>query len=105
MDITEIDKNLKSVTINETDVVWINARESAFSIHGVFYSQEENCYRRMPKEISSAVSEGVSVLSTFSTGGRVRFATDSPYVAIKAVIADTPLSSNMSLGAQSGFSV
>lgn len=105
MDITKIDKNLKSVTINETDVVWINARESVFSIHGIFYSQEENCYRRMPKEISSAVSEGVSVLSTFSTGGRVRFATDSPYVAIKAVIADTPLSSNMSLGAQSGFSV
>ncbi|MBQ8374040.1 MAG: hypothetical protein IJX98_00505 [Clostridia bacterium] len=44
-------------------------------------------------------------MSTCSTGGRIRFVTDSLYVAVKAVVADTLVSSNMSLGAQSGFSV
>ncbi len=105
MDITEIDKNLKSTAITETDIVWRNVREGVFSIHGIFYSEAEKHYRRMPKEIADEVSEGVRVLSTCATGGRIRFATDSPYVAVKAVVADMPLSSNNSLGAQSGFSV
>ncbi len=105
MDITEIDKNLKSTSITETDIVWRNVREGFFSIHGIFYSEEEKHYRRMTKEVADAVSEGVRVLSTCATGGRIRFRTDSPYVAVKAVVADMPLSSNASLGGQSGFSV
>lgn len=105
MDITEIDKNLKSTSIKETDVAWKNIRDKEFSIHGVFYSAEEKHYRRMPKEIADGVSKGISVLSTCATGGRIRFVTDSPYIAIKAVVADMPLSSNNSLGSQSGFSI
>ncbi|MBE7084277.1 MAG: hypothetical protein E7373_06740 [Clostridiales bacterium] len=105
MDITEIDKNLKSTAIKETDVVWKNIREKEFSIHGIFYSDEENHYRRMPKVIADSVSQGVSELSTCASGGRIRFVTDSPYIAVKAVIADMPVSSNISLGGQSGFSV
>lgn len=105
MDITEIDKNLKSTPIKETDVVWKNIKEKEFSIHGIFYSEEEKHYRRMPKSVADSVSTGVSVLSTCSTGGRIRFITNSPYVAIKALVADMPLSSNSSLCAQSGFSV
>ena len=105
MDITEIDKNLKSTAITETDIVWRNVRDGIFSIHGIFYSEQEGHYRRMPKEIADSISEGVRVLSTCATGGRIRFVTNSPYIAIKAVVADMPLSSNNSLGAQSGFSV
>lgn len=105
MDITEIDRNLKSTAITETDIVWRNVRDGIFSIHGIFYSEQERHYRRMSKEIAEQVSEGVRVLSTCATGGRIRFITNSPYIAIKAVVADMPLSSNNSLGSQSGFSV
>ena len=105
MDITKIDKNLIATPIKATDVIWRNAQEKIFSTHGVFYSVEEGHYRRMPKEIAENISNGVKVLSTCSTGGRIRFITDSPYVAVKAVLQDMPLSSNSSLGAQSGFSV
>lgn len=105
MDTTEIDKNLKTTAIKETGIVWRNVRDGVFSIHGIFYSEVEKHYRRMPKEIADEVSEGVSVLSTCATGGRIRFITDSPYIAVKAVVADMPLSSNTSLGSQSGFSV
>lgn len=37
----------------------------------------------MPEEIAKSVSEGVYNLHTNTAGGRVRFVTDSPYVAIK----------------------
>ena len=105
MDITEIDKNLKSTNVSAEDVVWRNVKEDVFSIHGIFYSEEEKCYRRMTKEVADQVSEGVRVLSTCATGGRIRFVTDSPYIAVKAVLSDMPLSSNNSLGGQSGFSI
>lgn len=104
MDITEIDKNLKSTSIKEEGIVWRNVRDGIFSIHGIYYSEEKH-YRRMSKEIADKVSEGVRVLSTCAAGGRIRFITDSPYIAIKAVVADMPLASNTSLGSQSGFSV
>ena len=105
MDISEIDKNLKSTAIKETDIVWRNVRDDAFSLHGIFYSEEEKHYRRMPKSVADNVSEGVKVLSTCATGGRIRFVTNSPYIAVKAVMADMPLGSNSSLSGQSGFSV
>ena len=105
MDITEIDKNLKSTALGDVNPIWRNVRDDPFSLHGIFYSEEEKAYRRMPKKIADGVSAGVGGLSGCTAGGRVRIVTDSPYVAIKAVLSDMPLSSNFSLGGQSGFSV
>lgn len=105
MDITEIDKNLRSTTVQETDVVWRNVRDEAFSLHGVFYSEEEKAYRRMSKAVADKVSDGVAYLSKNTAGGRVRFVTDSPYIAIKALMPAAGCGSNMSLGSQSGFAV
>ncbi|MBE5752383.1 MAG: hypothetical protein E7357_08235, partial [Clostridiales bacterium] len=84
MNISEIDKNLRRAVIKETDVLWKNARDYPFSLHGVFYSEEEKRYRRMPKSVAEAVSPSVGVLSTNTAGGRVRFRTDSPYITVKA---------------------
>lgn len=105
MDVSEIDKNLKNAVVKERDVLWKNARSAPFSLHGVFYCEEEKRYRRMPKAVADKVSLGVGVLSTCTAGGRVRFVTDSPYIAIKAVMPSPMPSTNMSLGAFGGFAV
>ena len=105
MNIEEIDKNLKATPIKETDVVWKDAKEKPFSLHGVFYSGEEQLYRRMPKEIADNVSWSVGGLSKHTSGGRIRFRTDSPYVAIRAVAQKDNMSSNGSLMRMYGFSV
>lgn len=105
MDISEIDKNLKNAVIKETDIRWENARNNPFALHGVFYCEEEKRYRRMPKSVADRISLGVGVLSTCTTGGRVRFITDSPYIAIKAVLPSPMPSTNMSMGSYSGFAV
>ncbi|MBQ8374039.1 MAG: hypothetical protein IJX98_00500 [Clostridia bacterium] len=55
MDITEIDKNLKLSSVKDLDAEWRNVREGVFSGHGVFYSEEENLYRRMPKKIADNI--------------------------------------------------
>ena len=51
-------------------------------VYGVF--KENGKYRRMPEGVAKSVSEGVYALHSNTAGGRVKFVTDSPYIAIHA---------------------
>lgn len=78
-----IDKNMVvQATVAESDVVWHDPLKQPFSLHGLMYI--DGAYRRLPAEVAQTVSPGVSKLHGRTTGGRVRFRTDSPYVAIRA---------------------
>lgn len=82
-DIKSIDKNFKVNTkIEKDDLVFYNALDTPFEINGVFY--ENGKFRRMPEETAKTVNKGVYTLHTNTAGGRIRFKTDSPYVAINA---------------------
>ena len=83
MDISQVDKNFKVVNnFEKEDIAFYGIDEKPFRIYGIF--KENGKYRRMPENIASKVSEGVFMLHTNTAGGRVRFATDSRYVAIHA---------------------
>ncbi len=80
--ISEIDKNLAvESTISRDGLHFYDAEWEPFRIYGVF--KENGMFRRMPEKVAEKVSEGVHRLHTHTAGGRVRFVTDSPYVAIK----------------------
>lgn len=80
-DISNIDKNFKiNTNIQRDDIKFYDARVSPFRIYGVFY--EDGKFRRMPEKIAKTVSNGVHYLHANTAGGRVRFKTNSPYVAI-----------------------
>lgn len=82
MDIAKIDKNFSvPTTIERQGLTYYNIEEhSCFSVHGV--KLEDGLYRRMPKETAKSVSQGVEALHIHTAGGRVRFITDSPYIAV-----------------------
>ena len=61
------------------DLEWFSVREEPFTTYGVYYSEEEGVYRRLPKEVADATSARVSNLSTHSAGGRIRFITDPEF--------------------------
>lgn len=105
MDITKFDKNFEVTFQAPSDIEWYDVRELPFSLHGVFYAEEEGIYRRMPKADAEATSEAVAYLSTNTVGGRVRFTTDSPYVAIRAVEPYVMPFSHMTILGQCGFSL
>ena len=71
MDITQIDENFKIQPINEPDIEWFDPRQAPFSLHGVFYSEEEGKYRRMDKKAAEETSYAVGVLSGCTAGGRI----------------------------------
>ena len=82
-DIAKVDKNFIIKTeIDKKDVKFYKIDEAPFKIYGVF--RENGKYRRMPESVAKSVSEGVYALHANTAGGRVRFVTDSPYIAIYA---------------------
>ena len=105
MDIKSVDKNFDTSFIVPEDLEWHSIRECPFSVHGVTYSEEEGVYRRLPKEVADATNDGVAMLSTNTAGGRVRFITDSPYVAVRMEEPFVSPFPHMTLAGQCGISL
>ena len=89
--------------IENVDVNWYDVRQAPFSIHGLYEPLTEPYFRRVPAEVADATSEGVSLLAQESAGGRVRFSTDSAYVAIRAKFRVVGRSPHLTLLSSSGF--
>ena len=102
-----IDKNMiVNTTIGDAEVIWRDAREAPFSLHGIYTPSEElPFYYRVPKKVAEATSKGVAALSRESAGGRVRFSTDSPYIAIRVKFRVVGRSPHLTLISSSGFDI
>ena len=101
-DISKVDKNfIVETDLSRDDIVFYDVKENPFCLFGVFY--EDGCYRRMPEETARAVSDGVRILHNHTAGGRLRFVTDSPYVAISVVMPPVAHSSHMPATGKWGF--
>nr|WP_300838517.1 SGNH/GDSL hydrolase family protein [uncultured Acetatifactor sp.] len=85
MKISEIDRNLAAQSkLDIKGLQYRNALEEPFDIYGLYRPKETGQYRRLPMEVAERVNEGVAGLCSHTAGGRIRFRTDSPYVAVKA---------------------
>ncbi len=105
MEISEIDKNFKLNSVVEPDIVWKNAKDLPFKTYGVFYDEERKQYLRMPQSVADTVSPGVAYLNLCTAGGRIRFTTSSPYIAVKCVVPHGTLMPHITMVAQFGFSI
>ncbi len=83
MNISDVDKNLAvDTTVFREGLRFLDAQQPPFRTYGVY--KEDGLYRRMPQEEAAKVSEKVVRMHTHTAGGRIRFITSSPYIAIKA---------------------
>ncbi len=106
MDIATIDKNLKI----ENTVVREGKRFypipcACTDLYGVFYDERRKRFLRMDAEIAEQVSAGVSNLNKFTSGGRLRFSTNSSYFAIRVTYDSLPIMSHMPISAATGFTL
>ncbi len=96
MDISKIDHNFSFVsTVDIPGLKFYCALESPFSVHGLLH--EGGAYRRMTEAVAKQVSDGVHWLHSNTAGGRVRFRTDSPYIAIHAEMPEACFLSHCAL--------
>ena len=104
MRIEEIDKNLKVETsIRKDDIVWLSPKEAPISLHGLCETELDMPYHRLPESVAKASNSGVAGLMWHTAGGRIRFATNSPYIAIKAVMNECWTMPHITKAGQSGF--
>ena len=103
---TDVSKNDKNFApkdnIDNATIASYNVREcEAFKIYGVYHDSKQ--YRRIPAELAEATSKGVVEHSTRTAGGRVRFKTNSPYIAIKAILPEFNHMAHMPPSGSTGF--
>lgn len=84
--IEKIDPNFKLSTLaGHNDVVFYNCLQEPFKVYGLMKPEGERDYFiRLPEEVAKNSNEGVVYLNTNTAGGRVRFRTNSPFIAIRA---------------------
>ena len=104
--IGQIDKNLQVVSqLDEKDIVFLNVKDDPFRVYGLYNYKHEKVFKRMPDEIVGNINEGVKELNYGTAGGRVRFSTDSKYVAIKCTLPSVEIMPHMPLSGSAGFDI
>ncbi len=104
IDISQIDKNLQTLTaFEEKDMKLYDVRKEPFKVYGLYNYKAEKVFKRMPDDVAQATSEGVSILNYYTAGGRVRFTTTSKYIALVAKMPWVCPLSHMTLIGTSGF--
>ena len=87
MNIYEIDKNLKERTaFGINDIKYYDTETEPFKIYGIHREGDSFC--RLPAALAAGVSENVKSLNCKTAGGRLRFKTDSTYVALYVVVTE-----------------
>jgi len=103
-----IDKNFAlNSAISRDGMIFLNAQNSdCFRLSGLMW--DEDGYYRLPKSVVDKTDnpQTMSTLARFASGGKISFITDSPYVAIKAVLPSiTTWTRNMPLTSSAGFDI
>ena len=103
MKLEDLDAELSSPKEFPQDIDWHDPRNEPFKTHGVYYSENDCRYVRMPLDIAAEVKTGYDILATHTAGGRIRFVTDSDFVAVSVVSDKKPCLYNTPLTGSHGF--
>ncbi|MBQ2876530.1 MAG: hypothetical protein IJE25_05935 [Clostridia bacterium] len=101
-----MDKNIDprlvvSSFINKPDVRFFDVASVPFSLHGV--KKYEEGFARLPRSVAERINPRAAKFSKATAGGRVRFRTNSTYIAIRAHLGDIYRISMLTLTLSAGF--
>ena len=104
MGIEKLDSNFaatEATAENEKSAYQIPCK--GFDLYGVFYDEQEGRFVRMDLDTARSVSEKVYALSKHTSGGRIRFSTDSTFFGVTVTYDDFNRMSHMPLLGSSGM--
>ena len=104
MNIEKLDKNMKVNTkIQEKNLCVYNIDDEPFELLGV--QRDGDIYVRMDLSVAKSVSQSVYDLAKHTSGGRVRFKTDSKFIALFCKVPAVGTMRHMPKTGQCGFDV
>ena len=87
MNLSQIDPSLVyDGSITEEDIAFYDIKKLPVDFYGLYDPLGEVPYKRMPVDVAERVSDRVVALNLNTAGGRIRFSTDSAYVAISVTV-------------------
>ena len=103
--IFEIDRNLAVETVGNLPVVFRNVLEEPFSVCGLCDPHDGTPFHRIAPAVAEATNEGVRWLNYHTSGGRVRFRTNSPHLVVRVKLSGVGLMPHMTLVGTAGLDV
>jgi len=92
-----------ATNLKESDIVFYDTKCDPFKVYGLYKYRELDVCRRLPEDVANATSKGVAELALDTAGGRIRFSTDSEYVAINVTMPFVSHLPHMPLTGSAGF--
>ncbi len=99
--IASIDHNFKEQEVSREGMIFRNGREQPFRIYGLL--EGVSSYLRIPEEVAEATGERIAVLNRKTAGGRIRFRTDSPEIALRVTMPTYSRIAKMTCLAGNGY--
>lgn len=105
MRIEKIDKNFIINRDTSSELKYYSLPNPLFDVYGVTYDYNQSVYTRMDLSVAKSVNPVLEYLSTYTAGGRIKFATDSKNLSITVTYTELAIMSQMAMVAQSGFTL
>jgi len=87
VDISKLDKNFIGEDVQYEGLKVYNVRDSLFKIYGLYKPYEKERFKRMPHDEAAKMNPNIQELYTHTSGGRIRFQTDSTRIFLRAILS------------------
>ena len=101
MDIEKMTERFDKISeLRKDDIRFHSVHDRPFRVYGLFF--EDGRFRRLPESVARTGHETVLEHHACTAGGRLRFRTDSPYVAIAAKLPNVGKMAHFALTGSAG---
>src|SRR5690625_586209 len=101
--VTDLDENMNINALTISEMKWYDPKQLPFQVNGFAWFEMEEKYRRLPNRPKEPISEQVDHLADCTSGGQIRFQTNSTKLAIRVKLKDKANLNHMSALSQCGF--
>ena len=84
--IESIDKHLGGEEVVYDGITFRNIKEEPFTIYGLYRPYDNEDYKRMPHDVAAKMNTNLNNLYKNTSGGRIRFRTDSSKILLRSVL-------------------
>ena len=103
IDVLNIDKNMTIEAVDEKGLVWLNPNQKPFKLIGFNWFEQDKVYRRFPVNPDPVLPGSVETLCNCTTGGQIKFRSDSRRIAVKVKLPNRGAMDHMPNTGSSGF--
>ena len=101
--VQKLDPNMADKKADVSGIIWLDPKEEPFDLVGFEWIKQDNVYRRLPLNSKWNIPTAVDGLSYLTTGGQIRFRTNSKKIVVKVELMKQSGMHQMRATAQSGF--